>query len=73
MYHDSNQTGQMTESVYLQISLDGNKWNNIQFFPRHTLSTGWHEYRVDLSYYGGQSIKLGFLGHSEGGNNKYLS
>ncbi|MBF0450290.1 MAG: carboxypeptidase regulatory-like domain-containing protein [Candidatus Magnetomorum sp.] len=72
MFQDSGETDKTTEGVTFQFSEDGTNWQNLKFIPRYSLSTGWHECRIDLTYYKGKTIKIGMLGHSEGGNNMYL-
>jgi PKD repeat protein len=72
MYQDTGETDKTNEGVTFQLSEDGTNWQDLKFIPRYTLSSGWHEYRIDLTYYKGKTIKIGILGHSEGGNNIYL-
>jgi PKD repeat protein len=72
MYQDTGETDKTNEGATFQLSEDGSNWQNLKFIPRYTLSSGWHEYRIDLTYYKGKTIKIGILGHSEGGNNIYL-
>ncbi|ETR66802.1 MAG: hypothetical protein OMM_05478 [Candidatus Magnetoglobus multicellularis str. Araruama] len=60
------------EGITIQISENGIDWIDLQFYPRYTFSSGWHAYRIDLTYYTGKMIYVAFLGHSQNGSNIYL-
>ena len=72
MYHESSNISKTTEGIHLQISENATDWMDLDFYPRYTESSGWQTYRVDLTYYSGKIIHIGFLGHSDKGSNIYI-
>lgn len=67
--HDSGDTAQ--DYVQLQISTDGQTWNDLdeEWYRYHTAG-GWEWALVDLSVYAGERhAYLALLGHSESGSN----
>jgi len=72
MFHDMSFPEKANEGIIIQISENGTDWTDLQFYPRYTFSSGWHAYRIDLSYYTGKMIYVAFLGHSQNGSNIYL-
>jgi hypothetical protein len=73
MYHDSKYPG-YNDKLQLQISTDGLTWSNVGLaVSRYNVTNGWVQVAVDLSSYIGQgSLRLGFLGFSENGNDIYF-
>lgn len=72
MYHDVEKT--QTDRIRVQVSTDGTNWvdpPNNTFF-RYDGTTGWREHSVSLNSYKGQTIKIGFLGYSQKGNDCHI-
>jgi len=72
MYHDNSYSSKETEGIQIQISENGIDWTDLDFYPRYTMYTGWKAYHIDLTYYTGKIIHIGFLGHSGLGSNIYI-
>ncbi|MBF0451868.1 MAG: C10 family peptidase, partial [Candidatus Magnetomorum sp.] len=72
MYHEDSNASKTTEGVTVQLSENGTDWTDIRFYPRYIMTTGWQTYRVDLTYYTGKTVIIGFLGHSALGSNIYV-
>ncbi|ETR73138.1 MAG: hypothetical protein OMM_07124, partial [Candidatus Magnetoglobus multicellularis str. Araruama] len=72
MYHEDSNSSKTSEGIHVQLSENGENWTDLRFYPRYIMTTGWQTYRIDLTYYTGKTIYIGFLGHSAQGSNIYL-
>jgi PKD repeat protein len=72
MYHEDSNSSITSEGITVQLSVNGTDWTDLKFYPRYIMTTGWQTYRIDLTYYTGQTVYIGFVGHSGNGSNIYL-
>ena len=71
MYHDTGYSSTL-DKVQVQVSTS-TTWANVgTAVVRYDGSTGWKQHTIDLSAYAGTTIRLGFLGMSDYGNNIFL-
>ncbi|PKP18940.1 MAG: hypothetical protein CVU05_12480 [Bacteroidetes bacterium HGW-Bacteroidetes-21] len=73
MYHDNTFASSTTEGIQIQATTNGTTWTNLgSFNVRYRTTNGWDDVTLDLSAYTGQTVKVGFLGVSQFGNNMYI-
>ena len=71
LYHSKTYTS--SDTVQVQVSTDGVAWSNVGTLNyRYDSSVGWKQATVDLLAYAGQTIRIGFLGTSQFGENIYI-
>jgi len=73
MYHDTGYSSS-DDRVQVQVSTDGSTWVNVgDPISRYGTENIWQEHIVDLSGYADETtLRIGFLGISEYGNNIYI-
>ena len=73
-YNDNGYSSDLLEGVTVQWSLDGITWNNSTFYQRYNATTGWTNQTCLLpaGVDNQSTVYVGFLFHSQNGNNCYL-
>ncbi len=72
MYHDPG-IFYANDEIQAQVSTDGSTWVNVGSpILRYNPQAGWVRSSVDLGAYLGQTVRIGFLGISDYGNDMYL-
>ncbi|TSA27759.1 hypothetical protein D4R71_01675 [bacterium] len=74
MYEDPGYATYLDEGVTIQWSLDGTTWNDGTFYQRYNLTAGWYDkiYNLPAGAINQGSVYVGFLFHSQYGNNCYF-
>nr|MBC8525511.1 choice-of-anchor D domain-containing protein [Candidatus Cloacimonadota bacterium] len=73
-YESSDYSSYLDEGVTVQWSLDGTTWNNGTFYQRYNATNGWYDktYNLPAGAQNQSTVYVGFLFHSQWGNNCYF-
>jgi len=74
LYQDDGYSSYANEGVTTQWSTDGTTWNNLTFYNRYSATNGWTDQSdiLPAEAENQSNVYIGFLFHSEYGNNVYI-